>query len=696
MKALFFVLLQVFAAVSFAEEVEQYQSAFALDQIFTEIVERQASSAWKMTAADDTVLQTPACLASTASAKVTPAMPVELVVSFPKDANLLPVIYVKITGISRSAKWALIKFGAKEFQPMFLLQAAATNADPDIYWYAPKDLTKLIALIKANNTLDIAFDVKAATPVPVQFSLAGSTDAINKAVSCAKYNMTPADLFLKFMNEKVAITNPATGVAIDGIQALTQKSFGEYLKGRKVADSLTALRKAMKPLTDKESVAAKDFNTKQAEVDKISTDLATTEADIIKMENEVSDMTAALPNLDSQLTAAKTDLAAKKIPYDQGKSQLTNVEKVLASKQADLKKANDAVDKAESIVAADTAMIANLEARNRSLRSRIGQINGELPSAKRDVDDAHSEYQRYDERRERDSYLTSRTWYDSYVRDLDSKRRDLSSAQRDVGYAQGEVSSARSSLDSCKRTPNANCSSEESRLSSAESSLWSAQSREQSLESDISGLESRIRDCEAEADRHARAIADDLYSKYTSASNYYDGLVNEKASAQSEIRNNETKRIPALQDEITRTNAALPGLKAAVDTAKVAVTDAQNRLAAERARIGFDVIEKAYVDAQTLVKQLSEQIANYKATIAKNKTQLPKSKANVTKLKAALAKAIPARDTAQTKLTGIQTQLGPQRQQEADLMREVDASTTLLKGYRDLYLGEVAKNSEGL
>ena len=104
-----------------------------------------AASAWKnFDEPADSVLATAACRALTSQAKST--LPIELSLVVPKEPSLLPIVYMKVTGLVNKAPWAMIRFAKKEFQPAFLIKPAAAPSDPDVYWYAPKDLSRLIAM----------------------------------------------------------------------------------------------------------------------------------------------------------------------------------------------------------------------------------------------------------------------------------------------------------------------------------------------------------------------------------------------------------------------------------------------------------------------------------------------------------------------------------------------------------------------
>ncbi|MGZ3713168.1 MAG: hypothetical protein ACXVBE_15495, partial [Bdellovibrionota bacterium] len=101
---------------------------------------------WQSADESDAFLQSSVCRAFTQS---TDSMePVELSLTYPKDGKLLPMISLKT---KLAPTLIAIKISKKETEYLFPIQAGATNADANLFWYAPLNFSRLESMVRDGN-----------------------------------------------------------------------------------------------------------------------------------------------------------------------------------------------------------------------------------------------------------------------------------------------------------------------------------------------------------------------------------------------------------------------------------------------------------------------------------------------------------------------------------------------------------------
>ena len=648
-----------------------FSSAQALDL--------EGAKDWTNTEEVDAVLGTPVCRAQTVVAQTT--VPVELSVVYPKDLTMVPVVYVKTMGLAAAESIAQIRFAKKEFQPMFLYKKSAAAGEPDIYWYAPKDLPRLVDMIAAAATLDVVLNPKAAQPVPVRISLKGSSATLKEVQKCALAKQLPTE-FLKFLNTKVTIEGEIpSGMTAVELQALVQKSYRDYLSGKDLSAALSKLRTSMKPLTSKEAVALKDLSGKQATLDKTTKKLVDTQAELARLNAEIAQFEKELAQAKIDKPIAEQDLATKKAAYDPLKAQMAPFEKDVAEKTKALKSAKSAVARGQQRIADAQSNISYLKNRASSLRSAIPGLKSEVSSAEWAVSRARSELNSFSYSRERDSYM-SRHGYSSAKSEYERHDREADRYESEARSAQSELSSAQSALSSCRASkPDANCSSQESAVNSAQSKYSSAQSSASSARSQASWAKSRMDSIEDSAERHARSMQDDLESTLRRRQSELSSAESELSSAENELSAIVNSRLPSAQNELARAKAALPGLQQTQADAEAALAVSKQAEADKRKAIGIDPVEQAYHAAIAHLEKIVKLIADRTAGIAKSQKAAAKLPPVIAKLTAQVAKETKIRDDSKAKLEPIQEALKPQRGEEAALVAKLDeAKASLAKG----------------
>jgi hypothetical protein len=648
-----------------------------------------AGKDWKLVEDVDAVLQTPVCRAETTMAKA--KLPVELSLSFPKDPTLLPIVYVKITGLQNRSSNAQLRFAKKEFQPLFLLKEANSAQEPDIYWYAPKDLARLIEIIKNSGSLDIAFNPLAPAPVPVRFSLSGATDILDRAEKCLKAKeLYPKD-FLKALNQDSPFTGPLPAQITAGdVLDLTQKAYLDYQAGKLASAALVKLRAAMKPLTDKEATAQKVVNVKQSVLDATNKKLNEQQNLLADKEQELARFTTELPQLQNDKTLAEQDTAAKKAIYDPAKALLAPFEKDVSAKTQTLANAKKSVFTDQKRISSDKDDIETYRSRASRIRKEIPGLKSELSGAESTLSRAESDVNSYNVSWEAQRIRDSDFRYRNAQSDAESKRNEAQRYGSQASSDQGAVSSAQSALSSCQsQQPVKDCSNEQSALSRAESQLNSDRNQEQQAEWAASNADSDARRYASDDESQAQSKYNDLENIRNQAQSNVNSISSALSDDESELASIENSKLPRLQSDLQKAQAALPGLQQEQAAAEQGLTAAQQSLSNERLQIGFDQIEKNYQDSVAKVKLLGEQIVATSAGIKKDTKDITTLRPIVAKLVTTSAKETADRDASQSKLSAIQTQLSPQRAQEATAVAQVDEAKTKISEKRALYQAEV-------
>lgn len=410
-----------------------------------------AASDWQLIEETDPLLQTPVCRAFTVKAKS--ALPVEMSISFPKDPTLLPILYMKIVGQPNHAATAQLRLAKKEFQPLFIYKAAGNPQEPDVYWYAPRDFKRVLDLVRAADSIDVAFDPSAQAPIAVRFSLGGSSAILEKVEKCVKSRTLLPEGFLKALNEKAPfggqLPNP---VDANAVLQLTQKAFKAYLEGKTAAQALSELRKAMKTLTDQEASAQRDVNRKQAALDVTMKSLNAKLTERQKLQDEVARLTHVLNQAQAEKPNAELDLAAKKAVYDPLKAQLAPFEKDVSEKSSRLRSARRDVDATENRIDEAERELQHLRSRASNLRSEISSLQQQLSSARSETSRAQSELNSYNYQWQRRRYM-DQAGYDGVKRQADSYARDAQVAEGEARRASMDLSQAQNALRSCQAQP---------------------------------------------------------------------------------------------------------------------------------------------------------------------------------------------------------------------------------------------------
>lgn len=639
-----------------------------------------APAAWQTVEETDAVLQTPVCRAWTAVSNSADA--VELSLSYPKDGAILPMIGLK----TRLAPALIaIQISKKETEYFLPLLAAASAEQPNVYWYAPVNFSRLESLIKDQSVLNLILDPRGAA-VPVQVSLKGSGNAVEAAHKCLGKTKIPTDFF-KALNAAKDDLNPDLGDRNAAVMFTNvQNALTAFRAGQAVTAELAKLRKANESTLSKERSAQAVVKKASDAFNAARTKLETATQRVADLTRQLADSQTQLAELQAEKPRAEADLAAKKAVYLPLKQQMAPYEQNVATAAAAVKKTAKAIQDNEELIAYNTRTIPRLEAERSQLLRQIPGLQSRVRSTRSDYDDADREYRSYDVRREAERFLNNDSSYSWAKRDLDNAKRDLSDAQSKVNQAQSKLGSAQGALQSCLSNPAtaANCSSQQSAVSQAQSEVYQAQSSVSSAQSQISSAEWRIRNAEDDAQRKANSEADRLRRIRDSAESDYNSASYALRSAESraqEIR----VAIPRMRAQITRAEAELPGQRDLLTQQKadLAARTAERDQFADS--IGFPAAEKAFNDA-----------TDHLAAVNKGILDLTKAIPKITKDLAATQKTIPgltkthdqtkaALAAAEAKLAPITEQLKPFRELEKVQVDALAAEAMKFKTAKAVY-----------
>lgn len=654
-------------------------AALAAGPAFAQVALTAAASNWKNVEETDAYLATPVCRAFTQ--KSNSAEPVEFSMAYPKDGKLLPMVGLRTKLAPPSIA---IRISATESESLFLLQAGATNADANLYWYAPVNFSRLEAVIRERDTLDLILDPKGAKTA-LKVSLAGSSNALDTVKKCLKATAVPNDFF-KLLNAAKDNLTPDLGdrSPLFLFQAV-QKAYDSFLAGRGIQSELAKLRAANKPLLDKEAAAIASVKSATATFTAAKAKLEGAQAKEADLTAKLAAAKAELARLQGEKPIAEADLAKKKGIYLPLKAQMAPYEKAIADAAAAVKSIQGDISSKETLIERNTRRIPELERESASLRRQIPGLESRERSTRSAYDDADRDYRNYDVRREYERELDRDTWYSWAKRDLDTAKREQSDAKRKTWDAQSKMNSARGAMDSCTRvTPPKDCSAETNAFHAAENEWRSAWMAESSADSKVRSAESKIRSIEDDVKRKVDRISDDFKRKRDSAESDYVRARNELNAAQDRIAEIRSA-IPTLRRQIEQAQAALPGLREKLTGAqatyaeKVAARDSFSR------SIGFEEAKQAYLDADKVFNEIVAGIA----ARTKEIPVLTKDLAAVTKTIPALAKAFTTADTAlkaaEAKLAPLTEQLKPFRAAEGEIVARLAGEEGVFKEKRAAY-----------
>jgi chromosome segregation ATPase len=415
----------------------------------TSVLMNSASGAdWVATDEVDGLLKVPACRAMTKVNKSN--LPAEIVIAVPKDRNLLPVVYLSYTGLPTRPRWAQIRFGKKEFQPAYLFGDTQTTGEPEQYWYAPRDLPRFLEIIRKRATLDTVFDPKSATPIPVRFSLKGVAAALKQIAVCSdRKEILPIE-FLKALSQQVTFGGGIAEISPSQVLTLTNAAYADFLGGRSIAGSLATLRKAMKPLTEREKKALKTQASKQAVVDSTALAIQKNQSETSRLEAEVTSATEALNEARVSLPEARNDLASKRIAYDSARATLSTFENDVHRRELALEKASSDVQQVNSDISRLQAKLRNLEDEASRLHNQVVGQERELSIARSEESSARAAYGMFNEQEEIESALRGNWRFTSLQRTLHDKNEQLHREAAEVHGLRRRLESAHSELNACR------------------------------------------------------------------------------------------------------------------------------------------------------------------------------------------------------------------------------------------------------
>ncbi|MGZ3660409.1 MAG: hypothetical protein ACXVB9_08910 [Bdellovibrionota bacterium] len=638
-----------------------------------------AASQWHNAEETDSYLQAPVCRAFTRA--MSGAEGVELSFVFPKDAKLPPLAVIKT---KLTPPMAAVKFSASDSASFFLLQSGATNQDTNLYWYAPVNFARLEAFVRDQNALTLVLDPKGAAPTPVNFSLSGSTNALDAARKCAQSAPEPTAFFQLLNAQKDNLTPDLGDRSPAFLFRTVQAAFDAYRAGQGIQQELAALRKANAPLLNKETAALAAVKSSQAAFDSASSKLNAANAQVAALTQQLGDSKAKLAALQAEKPADESDLAQKKAAYLPLKAQMVPYDKAITDGAAQVSALTASIAQNQNTIDRNTQKIPAIQAESAQLQRQLPGLADSKSRAQSRYNEADRNYRSYDVNREYNNELARDSQYTWAKNAYDNAQRDYNSRMIARSQAQSELGHARDALNACHAQHQPNCSNWDSAVNQAQSKFNAALSAENSAQSAMNNARWQMDNRSSAARSKVQGESSRLQSIRSSAESAYNSAANALSQAQdriNEIRN----AIPVLQAQIDKARAALPGLRDQLSAAEAALAKAKTDRQAFADSIGFGAAETAYSAADQKLKSVTAAIADLSKTVP----QLTKDLAAAQKVIPGLTSAFQAAQTALTKaqatLAPIEEQLKPFRAQETVKLAELNAASDKFKNARAAY-----------
>ena len=630
---------------------------------------------WKNADEVNPILQTQVCRASTEA--TTSKEKVELSFVYPKDAKVLPAVFIR-TKIP--ANQVTLKLSPQVSEAMLLLNAATTAEETNVFWYAPVNFSRLENIVRERDTLEILVNNAS-----IKVSLAGSSNSLDQVQKCLKGGSAPEGFF-KLLNQTKDNLVPDLGDrSVSFLFKTVQEAFNAYNAGVAANADLAKLRKSVEGALKKEAAAKESFVAAQGKFTKAQEKLNSAKAQVSSLETKIAEAKSSLANLMEAKGKAEQTLAEKKAVYAPLKEQMKPYE----TKLADAQKTTDSL---KSEISNNESLVSGNERKIRSLESERDSLRREIPGLERDVENLRIEYSRaesnlnsYNREWEKRRILDGDWSYQNSKREFESKSRELDRARYEVRDEERKAEQARRELQICRaKQPPEPCAIQESNLSQAERARDQARNKENSLESDLQSLKWRL---DRDEDDATRKVNDE----YDRLARIRDDFASSLRSKQNELANDQERledirvAIPKLRAQIDRANAALPGLRQKLTDAQVVLAQAQRDLQQFSEQIGFGNAEKEFLAAQKNLADITQGIAQKNKEIPILEKNLVAAKKLVDPLAKDFAKAEGELSVATQNLAKAQEPLKNFREQEAKILAEVAAQGDRFKTGRAIY-----------
>lgn len=633
---------------------------------------------WRVVQETDAVLQVPVCRAYT---QVTSNLPiaVELSLSFPTAFDHPPIMILKVPGNSQIQR-AVVPFSSREIEDLLIFEAVTDPTQQDKLWYVPVQMEKMVDIIIGNNNLPLQF-VLANKEEAGRISLSGSAAAMNQIARCLRVDEILPTRFFKELNTEAGQAPLGPDQSVGQLMKYVDQAFAHYRSIAKTEDDLKKLRATMRTLLSQEAEAQRGFNSAQAALDRATQAAGVTREKIRKGEERLQQIPGEVQTLQQQKTAAEQLMAQKKAAYDPLRQQAAPYERAVDQARSEVNSISREIRERESTISEGNAKIARLQNEARRLDGEIDDLDRQIGPLERKKSELETDLAAYNIEWEKQKILNNDWRYRNLKDERERIRRELPAKRGDLQRERQELNRAEAALRNCLSRPNPQCAAEQAEVDRNRNSVNRLENEVRNLESRLSSVDRDLDRLEWDAQNEAARGRDRIADELRRVAGEVADKRSAKERAQDRAREINSFEIPGLQREVSQAQSQLPGLRRDLGQAQRELATAETDLQRWKTSVDFDRIEREFVDARKSVQQIGAAIAERQeeqAQITRNlpgwRSQLQREEREVTRLTA-------PRDTAKTKLDGIQAQLAPYRAQEKNL---TDALAVLKPQYDEL------------
>ncbi len=263
---------------------------------------------------------------------------------------------------------------------------------------------------------------------------------------------------------------------------------------------------------------------------------------------------------------------------------------------------------------------------------------------------------------------------------------DCSNERREVQQAQAQLNRAQQALRTCEANVVVpRCEAEEAEVNRTRRDVNRLQSELTSLENRLNSIESEISRIETDAQNQAIRGHDLLAQELRRVAGELADVRSRKQRAQERFQSINNFEIPSRQDQISRAQGELPGLRRDLANAQRDLANAEAELRRWLTSSDFDRIEKEYLAAKKAVDDIVSGITSRQNEQTQLNRNLPNWRTQLVTQEREVARLTPLRDAARVKLDGIQAQLKPLRDQEKTITDLLAALKIQYEELRKLY-----------
>lgn len=633
---------------------------------------------WTFIETADPILQTQVCRAFTGVSNS--AVPIEISLNFPKARDKAPAIFLKMAGVDKAA----LSLSSREAEDLIALQ-------PGVLYHVPTQFKKLVDVIERANFLPFTYSQNGST-VSVRISLAGSERTLRAVATCLGVRETVPVDFFSDLNARITDLGGA-GANETAAQLLdyVQQAYVSHGERAKASAALETLRTQMRPLVRRETEALGALAAAQAPLDRALAARSATERAIAEGEARLAAIPGELQTLHTQKTEAERIEAKKLAVFEPLRTRAEELDRDVRRARGEVNSYSSAITERRNLISSNESEISSLESEANTLASRLRSIDNDLSPLQRRRAGLQSDLNAYNVDFEKRKILSNDFRYQQLRNSLGDLNRNRQMWRGEVNRFEDESRRADQDLSNCRSVAGRDCTAEQNRADNARNQLANARSQLQNVEWQCQQTENQIRDIENEAERRAINGREEIASQLRGVESQIADLESERDRSERRKRDIESSLIPNLESENSRERAEIPGLERSLNRAQRDLADARAALDAYKRSVNYDQVEAEYEAARDAVQTLKEGITERETEQRRLNRKLPELRNTLTANQREVDRRTVARDREQVKVTDIQNQLKPQRDQESILAANLATWDGQFVELRKLYQGLVSR-----